>query len=272
MPVFNKIARRGLGHLRSIPVGAARAFQTRSGFDRPSALKRHTANILQVADLVLVPLFPQGVKIESVRAGLLGCLHCDSRSESYRRVLEETKHFRVVADRHPVGRGHIAVISKSHVPCLGSRQLPKEALVEFKQLYEKIERFLVKEYGTAAIYEHGITGQTVSHAHVHFLPFAGSIDQIVDPSTIIGEINTVQDLKKVMSDRGRYLFIKLNHRLYLVNPKVGRPGFFRDNFSYAKGNPERASWRKMRQDMVLMNTVVEREIRTLERKWIVYNK
>ena len=85
--------------------------------------------------------------------------------------------FLIVCDVHPLIEGHILIIPKKHISCMGA--LDKLQFELYEKIYDKVNRFIRKKYGAVGAFEHGITGQTVFHAHTHVLPFARSIDEVI---------------------------------------------------------------------------------------------
>jgi diadenosine tetraphosphate (Ap4A) HIT family hydrolase len=64
--------------------------------------------------------------------------------------------------------GHLLLIPKKHFDCY--LNLDKNLIDEFNLFKNKVIEFLKKYYQKPVIFEHGIAGQTVFHAHLHFLP------------------------------------------------------------------------------------------------------
>lgn len=179
------------------------------------------------------------------------CIHCDEKSFALENPLETTDHFRIVADVHPLTEGHLLIIPKDHITCAGA--FPQELFTEFVGLYEKFSRFIKKTYGEVSSFEHGITGQTVFHAHVHILPFAGKPADIVpEGAKTLFPIKSIRELPDVFERDGRYLFFSIGEHPFLVDTAISVPRFFRDRFAKALGVPETGNWKTMKNTQELM--------------------
>jgi len=179
------------------------------------------------------------------------CPHCDPAADAFTDLLRETEHFRIVCDYHSIIEGHILIIPKQHLSCVG--EYPKELFEEFIEHYETVLAFLQKHYGGVSTFEHGKIGQTVFHSHVHFLPYTG------DPTSIVPEgkdhlvaLPSFVELQRLYAQYGRYLFFSIGDLAWVVDPLLAAPRFFRDRFASALGRPERGNWKEMHMDAQLM--------------------
>jgi len=195
-----------------------------------------------------------------------GCPHCEG-GFGLKYSLFDDEYFWIVCDVHPLIEGHILIIPKDHVSCMGS--LPKASFIRFKELYEKVLVFLNKTYGQTGVFEHGITGQTVFHAHTHFLPFNKSINDIVPEKELIHTISTLDEIKTEFNKNHQYLFVAINNNKLLVDTKIGYPRFFRDRFAKALDAEERGNWKKTRNNVELMK-IFETDIQKLKNKWKLF--
>lgn len=195
------------------------------------------------------------------------CPHCDPASDAFADLLEKTTHFRIVCDHHPIVEGHLLIIPKQHLSCIG--EYPQEVFDEFIDLYEKVLAFVKKQYGCVSTFEHGKIGQTVFHSHVHFLPYAGN------PMTIVPEgrdhlvaLPSFVELQKLYEHYGRYLFFSIGELAWVVDPSFAAPRFFRDRFAAALGRPERGNWKEMHVNDELMSEAQKEnaKVRALWRK------
>lgn len=196
------------------------------------------------------------------------CPHCDFNSFAFKYPLEETTDFRVVCDVHPLTEGHILIIPKTHLSCIG--EFNKKLIDEFIKLYQKYSQFLKKEYGRIAVFEHGKLGQTVFHSHVHLFPFNGNVSDIIpEGMSYLTKLADISQLRDVFRKNGQYLFLGVGDKLWLIDTKLGKIRFFRDRFAYALGNPQRGDWKKMHKDKEII-AVIEKEITALKLKWQKY--
>lgn len=195
------------------------------------------------------------------------CPHCDpiTSTSILRHLLEETTHFRVVCDAHPLKEGHILIIPKKHTVCIGA--CADEVFAEFLPLYLQSERFLRESYGSVSAFEHGVVGQTVPHAHVHLLPYAGAPEAIVpEGSDHLTTLKHLSDLRSAFTKDGQYLFFSMGERSFFVDTELGVPRFFRDRFAKALGRSERGDWKAMEDDAALM-ALAQGEIEKLKNRF-----
>lgn len=192
-----------------------------------------------------------------------GCAHCKGGIGLEYPLYEDDK-FYIVCDAHPLIEGHILIIPKEHISCMGA--LDNGDFKQYRALYERVLNFIQEKYGGAGIFEHGITGQTVFHAHTHFLPFDKSIEEIVPEENSVRPIPDLDELKTEFLNKGRYLFVALNDEKWLVDTKIGYPRFFRDRFANLLNATERGNWKETRDNAKLMETFAA-EIQNLKNNW-----
>jgi len=191
------------------------------------------------------------------------CLHCPG-GYALKNYLFVDDDFWIVCDVHPLIEGHIEVIPKKHISCMGA--LDDAAFDRYKELYKKVTDFLAKTYGDFGVFEHGITGQTVFHAHVHFLPFNKTVDDVVPEKELIKTISNLDELRHALKKDGKYLFFSIGDNKFLVDTKIGQPRFFRDRFADALGAGERGNWKETEKNEELMKTFDD-EVKSLKNKW-----
>jgi len=198
------------------------------------------------------------------------CPHCRLGSFALEHPLYETKNFRIICDVHPLTEGHILIIPKLHLSCIGA--FPKDLFKEFSKIYSDISNFLTNTYGNVSTFEHGIYGQTVYHSHIHLLQFNGKIEDII-PEGIqcVRPINDLTKLASVYKTHGGYLFFSLNGKNYLVDKNLAQTRFFRDRFAKVLGHPERGDWKKARNNEKLLDKM-KVDILRLVKKWNSYQK
>src|SRR3989338_4060716 len=100
----------------------------------------------------------------------MDCVFCD-RSQFEERLCGETKDFWIIATLGQItDGGYVLLVPKRHVKCVVAMSQPKIKLLE--KLEEKTSGALLKEYHSSGttIFEHGIVGQTIKHAHLHIVP------------------------------------------------------------------------------------------------------
>ncbi len=207
----------------------------------------------------------QDLSEENIRKN---CPHCNAGHVALKFVLKETENFRVVCDYNPLTEGHILIIPKAHISCVG--EMDDDHFFEFKELYNHFSEFLKKEYRSIATFEHGKVGQTVFHCHVHLLPFEGNHFQIIpEGESKLSIIGKIDKLREEYRSKGKYLFLSINDKMWLVDTGLGVPRFFRDRFSKALGNPKRGNWKNI-QENAEMRKELEKEINSLMEKYKKY--
>lgn len=199
-----------------------------------------------------------------------GCALCDNKSIALNHTIHETEEFRVVCDMHPLTEGHLLIIPKKHISCVGA--FPTNLYNEFFILYNQISDFIKSTYGYVSIFEHGVIGQTVFHAHTHILPFNGDVSAIIPDGRVhVKKFDDPKKLKEVFGKDGKYLFFSLHGVNYLVDTILGKPRFFRDRFAKALGVENRGDWKTMHENKKLMNQAMK-ETENAERKWRIFSK
>jgi diadenosine tetraphosphate (Ap4A) HIT family hydrolase len=191
------------------------------------------------------------------------CQHCPG-GYGLKYPLFESKRFLIVCDSHPLTEGHILIITKKHLKCAGA--LPAAAFSEYKTMYKLVLDFLEKTYGKAAVFEYGVTGQTVFHAHTHFLPYQSSIAEIVPEKSSLKKIPSVDSVRKEYNKNKKYLYVAINNDHWLVDTKIGVVGFLRARFAKVLGAERRGNWKEARRNTELMN-LFQRDIHALKRQW-----
>jgi diadenosine tetraphosphate (Ap4A) HIT family hydrolase len=85
--------------------------------------------------------------------------------------LIETSRLYLMPDKFPLTPGHSLIISKQHLACYG--EADEETLDELETLLVETRQFLGAAYGKPVIvWENGVSGQSVFHAHLHLIPMA----------------------------------------------------------------------------------------------------
>jgi diadenosine tetraphosphate (Ap4A) HIT family hydrolase len=188
---------------------------------------------------------------EAIRAN---CPHCDPTSHSFEYTLEKTEDFYVVCDANPIEEGHLLIIPKAHLSCIG--EYPPELYDKFIALHQKVSNFVRSTYGSVGVFEHGKLGQTVFHSHVHYLPFAGKPEDIIPEGTDkIQPLSDLADLRAIFEREKGYLFFGIDDQHWTVDTELAAPRFFRDRFAVALKVPERGNWKAMREDPEIMKSV-----------------
>jgi len=180
------------------------------------------------------------------------CVFCD-RIKFEARLVGEKKNFWIVATLGQISNGgYLLLIPKRHVSCFGAMEESEISEVEIIQ--DEICEAIFEEYECipGIIFEHGIIGQTIKHAHLHFIPeFCGITERIRTdfPENEIMGIESLIELKNLYAKRQEPYLLWRDYDMiggYAVcwNPKA-RPEYLRILVAEAVGRPERGSWRNM---------------------------
>ncbi len=178
------------------------------------------------------------------------CPHCDFTSDTFADLLCETESFRLVCDHHPLCVGHLLIIPKAHLSCIGA--YTPALMEEFRDVMDQAARFLRQSYGPVSSFEHGVAGQTVFHSHVHLLPYGGSPESIVPESAVLHSLRRLEDLQRIFQSDKQYLYFSIEKDAWTVDTSIAAPRFFRDRFAFALGVPERGNWKTMHEKATMM--------------------
>lgn len=196
------------------------------------------------------------------------CAHCPG-GFGLEYPLYDDNLFWVVCDVHPLIQGHILIIPKEHISAMGN--LSEDAFKKYVELYTKVKSFVNAFYGEVGIFEHGITGQTVFHAHTHFLPFNHDTEEIISDQKALHRITNLKEMKDEFMQKQKYLFFENKNQMWLVDTRLGSPRFFRDIFAELLDAKERANWKKVRENQILMKQF-KKDISALTENWSKHNK
>ena len=133
------------------------------------------------------------------------CVFCDAGRLN--TVMDETPHFRIVADHAPLVAGHTLIIPKEHYACYGA--VPASLDAELAETRARVTTFLTREYGAVAWFEHGIFHQTVFHAHLHAMPFGPVTPSVVrDPAIEHHPMTSRDDVRAWYATHGAYVYLE----------------------------------------------------------------
>ncbi len=161
--------------------------------------------------------------------------------------------------------GYVLLIPTDHVPCLGAMNKKQISIVD--NISRQIDHVLRKEYNSGVtIFEHGIVGQTIKHAHLHLFPeFVYLTDKIRSdfPKSEIQFVKNLVDLQFQYQKRQEpYLFWSTTLGKFRViwNPPAPAQ-YLRIVSADLLGVPERADWKKM--DPELDKTLIDETMKRL---------
>lgn len=162
--------------------------------------------------------------------------------------------------------GYILLIPANHVPCVGAMDEVQIATVD--RVSREIAYCLKQKYRSAVtIFEHGIVGQTINHAHIHFFPDDVDLAYRIQsdfPESEIQTLNNLVELQQLYQERRQpYLLCSAQFGKFMVcwNPPA-QSQYLRIVTAEALSVPERADWKKMDPD--LDNALIDETIRILK--------
>lgn len=165
------------------------------------------------------------------------------------RIIYEDEHHYVIAS---VGQmldtgGYVLVFPKTCVRCVAA--MGDQDIFFLSRMEDKIIAAMTKAYGeTPTRFEHGIVGQSVKHAHVHFIPKHISMTQRIKADFRQNKPKEIGDMAMIAhyyrKKRVPYLTWTDNSKLMVCwNPPAPRQ-YLRIVGADELGVPERADWTK----------------------------
>ena len=192
------------------------------------------------------------------------CSFCDI-GQFEERLIAKVDGFYVIATLGQItDGGHVLLLPIEHTLCMGA--FTKEQVARGLKLSQKICRVLTREYKLqrfrellhpVTIFEHGIVGQTIKHAHAHFLPVIVNLTpRILNdfPGSAVERIKYVGQIQNLYADNPRpYLFWATGQSSDTKERVCWNPPapsqYLRIIAAGAIGRPERADWRRMDREL-----------------------
>lgn len=180
------------------------------------------------------------------------CVFCDI--EQFReRLVAETDGFYLIATLGQItDGGYLLVVPKEHVICCGAlsnERMKRMIAVLMKALFAVCAEYEAEDI---TVFEHGMTGQTVKHAHLHILParldFESRVARHFPDKKIINL--TLKELQR------KFYWVNRPY-LYWLAESAGKfrervvgdlevpAQYLRTLAAEELGRPERANWRTM---------------------------
>lgn len=147
-----------------------------------------------------------------MEANSTNCVFCHRRSQP--PVLLETPSLYVVPDKFPLLPGHTLIISHAHLRC--HAEFPAEE--ELEELAGHVRGFLESAYGQPVLmWENGVHGQTVFHAHLHLVPLrAAAFPPEVDRHPDVRAVADWIPAREALDQAGGYRFMRLSEERRLI--------------------------------------------------------
>lgn len=181
------------------------------------------------------------------------CLFCrrDGIKES---TLWETDNFYVKVGIGLLAPGHVMLVSKKHLSCFG--ELPEELEEEFLSLKRDIFDKVKTNFFEPIIYEHGIYGQSIKHAHIHFIPkktefyFLENMHDYLAKKIKPTEIGDIFKIRDIFKEEGSYLYLEDSNKKWVFHTKGLKYGdfIFRKEFAELTGLHGLAAWQTMPEE------------------------
>ena len=178
------------------------------------------------------------------------CVFCD-RSKLEEQLIAENKDWYLIATLGQITNGgYVLIIPKRHVPCIGA--MKEQEIVDIDNAFHAASNNINIEYGIRPIvFEHGVVGQTIQHAHLHLLPakirMCGKIYHDF-PNSQICFLDSLKLLRcnYDMTERKKYLLWSTPEGLLkvVIDPPAP-PQYLRIVAAELLGRPERGNWRNM---------------------------
>jgi diadenosine tetraphosphate (Ap4A) HIT family hydrolase len=196
------------------------------------------------------------------------CVFCDPANFSDRILAEDKQNFLVVSRGQITDGGYLLLIPKRHAPSFSD--ISFEDLRQLSVLAQQMVEILKTEYGVKdiLIFEHGIVGQTVKHAHLHLLPASCDLTGHVAkdfPNNPIEPVNSAYLWSFLSGKRGTpYLLwwvsqVKEWRICFMLDQTPSLPlkefrnppppQYLRLVTAEILGRPERGDWRAMDQNL-----------------------
>lgn len=184
------------------------------------------------------------------------------------RIIYEDEHHYVIAS---VGQmldngGYVLVFPKTCVRCVAA--MGDQDIFFLSRMEDRIIAAMTKAYGEPPVrFEHGIVGQSVKHAHVHFVPKQLSITQRINKDFGRNRSKPIGDMLMIAHNYRKgnlpYLTWKDSDNKTMVcwDPPAPRQ-YLRIVVADALGTPERADWTKA--DKEIDHQLRQKTVQTLK--------
>lgn len=180
------------------------------------------------------------------------CVFCN-RDNFEKNLITETKDFYLLATLGQITDGGCTlIVPKAHFPCIGA--MPKNGIELFSVFISKVREAVEKEYGIQpTLFEHGVVGQTIPHAHLHLLPASLHFTPKVRADFPLAEIDSFHALEALrihsMANEPYLFWQSPNSMMHCCWNPPAPPQYFRDLAAKMLNRPERADWRKMDREL-----------------------
>jgi diadenosine tetraphosphate (Ap4A) HIT family hydrolase len=187
--------------------------------------------------------------------GLKKCLFCSPEIISEGLLDESSSFYHRANVVGAIAPGHSMIISKRHYSCFG--EMPEHLEEEYLDMLSTIKRRIREKFSSPVLLvEQGIHGQSVNHAHTHFLPavsewydftkerkFSDFIPQEIPVTLGYG----LREIREIFNQEGQYVTIEENGLLRICHTQNYRQRLrpARDFTCALTGITELLNWQTM---------------------------
>lgn len=169
-------------------------------------------------------------------------------------IIWKSKNFFVKVGIGILAPGHVMVVPKKHMSCFA--ELPKQLRKEFISIKEDIFNKVKSNFYEPIVYEHGIYGQSINHAHLHFLPSKNeyytleNIKENFFKSMKSTQIDNTLQIREVFQREGSYFYLEQEGKKWIFHTKGLEEGkfTFRKEFAKLTGLHGLTDWQKMPEE------------------------
>lgn len=197
------------------------------------------------------------------------CVFCD-RPKLVEGLITENSDWYVIATLGQMVGGYTLIIPKKHTSCMGA--LTSSQTESMLGITKEVSSALSLEYQHSesatpypiTMFEHGIVGQTIKHAHLHLLPIVIDLTLKIRADFLEAEFEELQyatHLQDLYSERLRpYLFwtVPSGKSMVCWNPPAP-PQYLRLIVAELLGYPERGNYHNVNPELdkqLVQETVV----------------
>lgn len=178
------------------------------------------------------------------------CVFCD-RAKLEERIVAENDDWYLIATLGQIkDGGYVLVIPKWHVSCIGA--MKEREIIKIDNILCAASDYVEIEYGVRPIiFEHGVVGQSIQHAHLHLLPaqirLCGRIYRDF-PNAQFCFLDSLKTLRYNYNFTGGKKYLLWSTPEKLIKVAIDPPAplqYLRTVSAELTGHPERADWRNM---------------------------
>jgi len=180
-------------------------------------------------------------------------------------ALFETAALYAMPDKFPLCPGHLLLISKAHLPCYGAADAATAR--ELDAAVARAEAFLAACYpvgGSLFLWENGVAGQTVPHAHLHLLPLPfGGTPPLLDREADAVRITGWAAVRARFVQQGAYRYVAYAGGRWLLPGQSAAVGRLQERVARATG------LRRAPDDWI--RTTTPEDVHEVGRRWAAWS-